>query len=37
VDIAPTAQHRPRLHDLRHNAEFRIIPSSGWFSAGLRG
>ncbi len=25
----------PRIHDLRHNAEFRIIPSLGWFDAGL--
>ncbi|MGI9485503.1 MAG: tyrosine-type recombinase/integrase [Geminicoccaceae bacterium] len=36
ADIQPTpGRRRPRLHDLRHNAEFRIIPSSVWFVAGL--
>lgn len=30
------AYAQTRIHDLRHNAESRIIPSSGWFDARLR-
>jgi integrase len=26
--IAPDRPRRPRIHDLRHNSEFRIIPSA---------
>jgi integrase len=37
VGIAPAANRRPRLHDLRHNSGSRIIPSGGREGAGFGG